>query len=93
MTTGRRERILRDRGYVEPVVPPPEPQHIVAQQLLALCLQEHRVGEHLWPRWWEDLAPFGPSARPIVRHLAEEGFVDVDGAAAALAEPTHLIMT
>ena len=33
------------RGFVEPVAAPPEPRHIVAQQLLALCLQEGRVGE------------------------------------------------
>ena len=39
---------LWGQGYVEPVVAPPEPRHIVAQQLLALCLQEHRVGEQLW---------------------------------------------
>ena len=39
---------LWGQGYVEPVVPPPEPRHIVAQQLLALCLQEHRIGSHLW---------------------------------------------
>ena len=33
------------RGFVEQVAPPPEPRHIVAQQLLALCLQEKRVGQ------------------------------------------------
>ena len=32
------------RGFVEPVAAPPEPRHITAQQLLALCLQEGRVG-------------------------------------------------
>ena len=39
------------RGFVEAVVPPPDPRHIVAQQLLALCLQEGRVGERLWQEW------------------------------------------
>ena len=38
------------RGFVEPVAPPPTPRHIVAQQLLALCLQEKRVGEHALDR-------------------------------------------
>ncbi|MCX9191372.1 ATP-dependent helicase [Carbonactinospora thermoautotrophica] len=72
--------LLWGRGWVEPVVPPPEPRHIVAQQMLALCLQEHRVGESLWPEWWQGLAPFaGPSALPIVRHLVREGFLDSDG--------------
>ncbi|MEV7603328.1 DEAD/DEAH box helicase [Kitasatospora sp. NPDC089797] len=67
------------RGWVEPVVPPPEPRHIVAQQLLALCLQEHRVGDHLWPEWWNGLGLFGSEARPILRHLVEEGYLDQDG--------------
>ena len=39
------------RGFVEQVAPPPEPRHIVAQQLLALCLQEKRVGQQLWQDW------------------------------------------
>ncbi|MFF0622962.1 DEAD/DEAH box helicase [Streptomyces sp. NPDC004296] len=67
------------RGWVEPVVAPPEPRHIVAQQVLALCLQEHRVGDRLWQEWWGGLSPFGTSAEPIVRHLIEEGFLDQDG--------------
>lgn len=67
------------RGWVEPVVAPPEPRHIVAQQLLALCLQENRVGDRLWQEWWNGLGPFGPSANPIVRHLVDEGYLDQDG--------------
>jgi len=38
-------------GYVEPIVPPPAPLHLVAQQLLALCLQERGVGRRLWAEW------------------------------------------
>jgi len=71
--------LLWGQGWVEPVQPPPEPRHIVAQQILALCLQEHRVGERLWSQWWGGLAPFGESAEPIVRHLVEEGFLERDG--------------
>jgi Lhr-like helicases len=70
--------LLWGRGWVEPVVPPPEPRHIVAQQILALCLQEHRVGDRLWPEWWHGLGPFGPGAEPIVRHLVEQGYLDRD---------------
>ncbi|MGG2459213.1 DEAD/DEAH box helicase [Streptomyces sp. RGM 3693] len=71
--------LLWSRGWVEPVVAPPEPRHIVAQQVLALCLQEHRVGDRLWREWWGGLGPFGPSAEPIVRHLIDEGFLEQDG--------------
>lgn len=70
---------LWGQGFVEPVVPPPEPRHIVAQQLLALCLQEHRIGSRLWVQGWNGLAPFDRSAEPILRHLVSEGFIDQDG--------------
>jgi ATP-dependent Lhr-like helicase len=65
-------------GYVEPVVAPPEPRHIVAQQLLALCLQR-RVGRRTWAEEWNGLAPFDGSAEPILRHLLAEGYLDRDG--------------
>jgi ATP-dependent Lhr-like helicase len=42
---------LWSAGYVEPVVPPPEPYHILAQQLMALSLQERGVGRRDWPGW------------------------------------------
>ncbi|WP_431974177.1 DEAD/DEAH box helicase [Micromonospora haikouensis] len=70
---------LWGRGWVEPVVPPPDPRHIVAQQVLALCLQEHRVGDRLWTQAWNGLPPFGPGAEPIVRHLVDHGYLDSDG--------------
>jgi ATP-dependent Lhr-like helicase len=70
---------LWGQGYVEPVVAPPEPRHIVAQQLLALCLQEHRIGSRLWVQEWNGLAPFDRSAEPILRHLVSQGFIDQDG--------------
>jgi ATP-dependent helicase Lhr and Lhr-like helicase len=63
------------RGFVEPVAPPPEPRHIVAQQLLALCLQEKRVGQRLWADWLA-LRELTVSARPITDYLIEQGFVD-----------------
>ena len=70
---------LWGQGYVEPVVAPPEPRHIVAQQLLALCLQEHRIGNRLWVNAWNGLAPFDRSAEPILRYLVDQGFIDQDG--------------
>ncbi|WP_308207745.1 helicase-related protein [Actinomadura madurae] len=71
--------LLWSRGYVEPVQAPPEPRHIVAQQFLAVCLQEHKVGNRLWAEHWNGLAPFDRSAEPIVRHLVEHGYVEQDG--------------
>lgn len=71
--------LLWGRGFVEPVVPPPEPRHIVAQQILALCLQEHRIGRAEWVDGWNGLPPFDRSAEPIMSHLLDQGFIDRDG--------------
>ncbi|MGC5289783.1 DEAD/DEAH box helicase [Micromonospora sp. DT231] len=71
--------LLWGGGWVEPVVPPPEPRHIVAQQVMALCLQEHRIGDRLWSAAWNGLGPFGSGAEPIVRHLLDQGYLDSDG--------------
>src|SRR5262249_18717840 len=71
--------VLWGRGWVEPVLPPPEPRHIVAQQILALCLQQHRVGEHLWPQWWNGLEPFTRSSDVIARYLIDQGYLERDG--------------
>lgn len=70
---------LWGQGYVEPVVAPPEPRHIAAQQLLALCLQEHRIGSRTWAEAWNGLAPFDRSAAPVLSYLIEQGFIDQDG--------------
>ncbi|MGW5675683.1 DEAD/DEAH box helicase [Streptomyces sp. NPDC003860] len=70
--------LLWSRGWVEPVVPPPEPRHLVAQQLLAVTLQQHKLGDQLWDRQWNGLAPFDKSAAPVLRFLTEEGFLDSD---------------
>ncbi|CAM5356514.1 ATP-dependent helicase [Streptomyces pilosus] len=70
--------LLWSRGWVEPVVPPPEPRHLVAQQLLAAALQEHKLGDQSWPEQWNGLAPFDRSAAPVLRHLTDEGFLDAD---------------
>lgn len=70
--------LLWSRGWVEPVIAPPEPRHIVAQQVLALCLQEHQVGDRMWQDWWGGLGPFGPPAEPLIQHLIAEGYLNQD---------------
>jgi ATP-dependent Lhr-like helicase len=39
-------------GYVEPIVPPPKPFHIFAQQPMALALQEHGIWQRLEQLGW-----------------------------------------
>jgi len=38
-------------GFVEPIEPPALPYHVLAQQLLALSLQESGVGKRTWIEW------------------------------------------
>lgn len=67
-------------GWVERLVPPPEPRHIVAQQLLALCLQEGQVGRHTWADVFDGLgSSWSRDAVAIADHLASEGFLSSDG--------------
>ncbi|MCX4627036.1 DEAD/DEAH box helicase [Streptomyces sp. NBC_01443] len=71
--------LLWEQGWVEPVIAPPQPRHLVAQQLLAATLQEHKIGDQTWSGLWNGLAPFDRSSAPVLRHLVDEGFLDQDG--------------
>jgi len=66
-------------GWVEPIVAPPDPWHLVAQQLLGLCLQEGRIGRSTWPEWYPGVGIFDTrfdrSADVLVEHLVGHGFL------------------
>ena len=47
---------LWGEGYVEPVTPPKRPLHVLAQQLLALILQEGGVAPDSWRDWLAGVA-------------------------------------
>jgi len=64
-------------GFVEPVVPPPHPRHIAAQQFMALALQEGQFGSRTWREWWGDLAVMA-DGQEILDHLAGNGFLEED---------------
>lgn len=70
--------LLWERGFVEPVVPPPHPRHLVAQQMLALALQEGAFEAARWPEWW---GPVGlmEGADEVLAHLCAEQFLVEDG--------------
>lgn len=67
---------LWSEGFVEPVVPPVAPRHIVAQQFLALALQENEFGDKLWEPWWGGLDIFGSDAPEILAWLVESGHLE-----------------
>ena len=45
-------------GYVEPIEPPPLPLHVLAQQLMALTLQESGIGRADWLEWVQGVPGF-----------------------------------
>lgn len=65
-------------GYVEPVIPPPSPRHLVAQQFMALALQEGRFSRASWRDWWGGL-PMFDDAELVLDHLIAREFLAQDG--------------
>ncbi|MFW3386015.1 UNVERIFIED_CONTAM: DEAD/DEAH box helicase [Kocuria sp. CPCC 205274] len=72
--------LLWSEGYVEPVLPPPSPRHVAAQQLLGLVLQERHVGRNVWPEWFGALDLASPEEwNEIQDWLLQQGHLDEDG--------------
>jgi ATP-dependent Lhr-like helicase len=76
------------QGFVEPTVPPPLPAHLLAQQVLALTLQESQIGSNLWPSWFGNPPALGVDvhllASDIIDHLVTEGYL-IDGGGGMLS--------
>ena len=70
-------------GYVESVVPPPEPFRIFAQQLLALALQEGHIGQTTWREWLGQMPAFRAMAiehlDDIIEFMLARGMLFEDG--------------
>jgi ATP-dependent Lhr-like helicase len=58
-------------GYVEPVHGPPKPFHILAQQLLALVLQERGIGQRAWFEWVGEVPAFARTNPAIVEEVVQ----------------------
>lgn len=58
-------------GFVEPVAAPPKPYHILAQQLMALVLQEQGVGRNEWLEWVATVPGFAQMDRQVVSDLVD----------------------
>jgi ATP-dependent Lhr-like helicase len=71
--------LLWGDGYVEPVVPPVLPRHIVAQQLLGLALQERRnpLPRSEMLEWLGGIAAV-PGAAEVLDHLIARGYLACD---------------
>lgn len=62
---------LWKRGYVEPVQAPPFPYHILAQQLMALILQQRGIGKSEWFEWIKAVPGFASMSVDRVSQLVE----------------------
>ena len=66
-------------GYVEPIQPPAEPYHVLAQQVMALVLQEQGVGRYTWMEWIAGVPAFTnlPSERTqeVVAWMLTQGML------------------
>ena len=58
-------------GYIEPIVPPAAPYHILAQQLLALALQEHGIGRRDWLSWISKVSAFSRMPKVQIDHMVQ----------------------
>ena len=74
---------LRASGYVEPIVPPPLPFHILAQQIMALSLQEGGIGRYRWKEWIGRMPGFAAMAdgdlEAVLGHMLGDGILFEDG--------------
>jgi ATP-dependent Lhr-like helicase len=62
---------LWQEGFVEPVAALPKPFHILAQQLMALVLQERGVGRSQWFDWVASVPGFAKMDRQAVSDLVD----------------------
>jgi len=62
---------LWSEGYVEPVTPPPEPYHVLAQQLMALVLQESGVGRSTWLEWVRGVPAFAQMPSQSIQEIVD----------------------
>lgn len=58
-------------GYVEPVIPPVMPEHVLAQQLMALVLQEGGIGKNIWQEWIGRVAGFSDLGALEIERLVQ----------------------
>lgn len=82
-------QLWRD-GFIEPVEPPAQPLHVLAQQLMALTLQLKGLGVRDWRRWLGRIPPFADLTdadfQQILDHLLTQRILYSDGIRLSLGE-------
>ncbi len=62
---------LWKEGYVEPITPPAEPYHVLAQQLITLILQEQGLERTAWKDWVGRMPAFAAMNREDVEQVIQ----------------------
>jgi len=77
-------------GYVEPILPPPEPFHVFVQQLLALILQERGIGRTAWQQWVGRMPGFAALAAEdldaVLTHMLDQQILWEDAGIFSMGE-------
>lgn len=82
--------LLWSEGYVEPVIPPPSPRHVAAQQLLGLVLQQRHIGRNQWRDWFGELELATASDWQLIHDwLLEQQMLDEDGGMIFVGPEAH----
>lgn len=75
--------VLWREGYIEPLAPPPQPLHVIAQQLMALVLQQGGIGLNTWREWLLNLlAPMQiteSDVESVLAHMLSRQILVQDG--------------
>lgn len=74
--------VLWRKGYVEPVIPPPKPVHIYAQQVMALSLQEGGIGVADLSAWLGGMVGFkdidSDQQKSLINYMMSVGILHSD---------------
>ena len=82
------------RGYVEPVVPPPYPVNVLAQQILALCLQDGRLTETDLIAHFQRILPLTAfleegTVEALLEHMLQHGYLTNEHGLIAIGPATE----
>src|SRR5699024_3579864 len=71
--------LLHGEGFVDPVIPPPQPRHIAAQQFMGLALQKGQIDLRAESRWMVDLGlDTATDLEQVTDWLVTSGHLDLD---------------
>ncbi len=75
-------------GFVEPIVPPPEPYHVVAQQIMALVLQQSGIGRSQIPVWLKGFLEYANVDRldEVIQSMLDRGILWEDAGILAFGQ-------